>query len=155
MLKKSFILLVGAAIAACSPDDTVLRSDGLGAVKLGMTVQDAEAALDTKVLSFKDSGFSDTACWKTRRADGREPYVFYMIEGTKIVRIDIAPTEDGLPPPIASDKGIKVGAQEQMVAAQYGPELKTTPHPYLGAGGNDMEVFDLLFSTQSFPVSFG
>jgi hypothetical protein len=63
-----------------------------------------------------------------------------MVDGDKIVRIDIGPIKDGPPPPTTSDKGIKVGADEQEVTSKYGPELKTTPHPYLGDGGHYLEI---------------
>ena len=121
-------------LSACEPKDTgrVLSMDGLGAVKIGMTAAQAEAALGGK-LKPRDAQFFEPACWYTSRADGQDPFVRYMMSGDEVVRIDI----DKAPPQAAaviSDKGIGIGTDESAAAAAYGAALKSTPHRYVEGG---------------------
>ena len=81
-----------AAVAADKPDQ-ILTFDGLGAVRIGMTVHEAEDALAVK---FKPVGREDEpSCWYANRADHIDPGISYMIQDNKVVRIDIDDNELG------------------------------------------------------------
>jgi hypothetical protein len=114
--------------ADAQPSPTTLTMAGLGAVRIGMTPPAAEAALGTE-LSPMTVG-EEAACWQTRRADGEDPQVFYMVENGKITRIDIEDTTGDTPTAIKTDKGIGIGADEADVMAAYGPTTKVMPHKY-------------------------
>lgn len=143
---RFLLLLFPIALCACmngSPDGAVpatpaaLAMTGLGPVHIGMSVPEAEHALATTFAPMTPG--EEEACWQTRRADGNDPQVWYMVENGKITRIDIEDTSGNatqgfgnLPAPsaIKTVEGIGFGAAEADVIAAYGPATEVLPHKY-------------------------
>jgi hypothetical protein len=91
---------------------------GLGPVRLGMTVKEAERALATS-LSPRDTGFSND-CWFTKRSDGKDAAVLYQVKIGKIVVISVLPSRNSnLPIGITDTRGIGVGATESDIRKAY------------------------------------
>jgi hypothetical protein len=103
---------------------------GIGPVRFGMTVAEAERALGTKLVS--DDAQANEACRYATRADRKDPDLAFMIEDGKLVRIDAGDMEPGDPPARArSDRGFDVGADEAVIINAYGAvNVKVEQHPY-------------------------
>lgn len=118
MQMLAVVLCLGCAPASAA--DQVLTPDGLGPVKVGMTIYQAEKALGAK-LRPRDTTFGTDACWHTARSDNTEP-VSYKVWHRTIVSIQTS--GDGTISPIATEKGIRVGDSDAKVKAAYGRSLK-------------------------------
>ena len=133
--------LVAAAPAGPAPNE--LRMDGLGPVHTGMTVAEAEKALGVHLkIDYLEENAGPDACGTGERSDGKNPDVFYMVEGGKIVRIDVTTRDDGKAsdPPIRTHMKVGVGSTEVEVKRAYRRELKIERHPYLDEAGHYLIV---------------
>jgi hypothetical protein len=112
--------------------DQILTFAGLGPVHIGMTVDQAEKALGAKFSPMRPD-VEDEHCWMPTRADGIDPLVSYMIWDDQIVRIDIDETELGKEgksvPPVATEKGIRIGSSEAEIKERYGSALDISQDP--------------------------
>ena len=133
MLSRFWSLPLLIALCACTsdvqPSPIVLTPSGLGVVRLGMTVTEAQTALGAQLDPMPAGG--DAACWMTRRADGRAPQVFYTVQNGRITRIDInTATYAGTPSNVTTASGIGVGASEADVLKAYGKSTQVLPSKY-------------------------
>jgi hypothetical protein len=112
--------LVGRSFTS---DGWVIREDGVGPVKIGMTLGQLSATLHQK-LSEEESG-SDNCFYV--RARGHD-HVSFMIVDDRLVRIDV----DG--PAVATSTGIRVGDSDAIPRRIYGTKLKVTEHKYIDTG---------------------
>ena len=95
-----------------------LSLQGLGPVRLGMTVAEAERALHAK-LEPVDLPFSKE-CYVTGRADGRNKALSYVVVDGKIVVMTVFLPGDQVPDPnILDDNGIGVGSTEDDIIRTY------------------------------------
>ena len=97
-----------------------------------MTVTEAAAALGSPLRPRAQD--ESPACWITRRADGRDPGIAYMVVDGRIRRIDVQP-HSGQGPAVTSPEGAGIGTSERTVLRTYGARLRVEPHPYTGADG--------------------
>jgi hypothetical protein len=138
---RSVALLLGLFSASANAADQILTPNGLGPVRIGMTVGQAEKALGAKLNPLEKMSANTQSCWYTQRADHIDPLVSYMIWFEKIVRIDIDNSELGKPetsvPPVTSEKGIHIGASEEQIKAAYGSAIKISSHAYGDEANND------------------
>ena len=132
---RTTALILGLLSTSANAAEQILRPDGLGPVRIGMTVSQAERALGAKMKSRGARYASGSeSCWYTQRADHVDPLVSYMVWFGKIVRIDISQFEDGKSersvPPVASEKGIRIGDTEEQIKSAYGSTVGISPHAY-------------------------
>ena len=113
-------LAAGAAGAASAAS---LTPQGLGKVRIGMSLSEAEQALSAG-LSGDTTG---ETCRVVGRADGKDPGISYMIEKGRITRIDIATPAKGAPPRVTTAHGIGLGASLDEVRRRYGAGVKLEP----------------------------
>ncbi len=130
----AFVLYL--AFAPANAADQILTPDGLAPVQIGMTVEQAEAALGAKLAPLDTAdGYSSEACWETQRFGDPDPAILYMIWHGKIVRIDITRYEhkpywtDENVPAIASEKGIHIRDRDDEAAKAHGPAT-ISPNPF-------------------------
>lgn len=102
---------------------SVLREDGLGRAKIGMTLDQLKAAIPGKVEE-EESG-SDS-CFYVHALGDNKAY-FMMIDG-RLARIDVKS------PGIQTSTGIQVGDSEERVQQVYGSRMKLSPHKYIDTG---------------------
>ncbi|MHB1205003.1 MAG: hypothetical protein ACYCZX_05515 [Rhodospirillaceae bacterium] len=87
---RTLALVLCICSAPANAADQILTPDGLAPVQIGMTVEQAEAALGAKLAPLDTAdGYSSEACWETQRFGDPDPAILYMIWHGKIVRIDI------------------------------------------------------------------
>lgn len=125
-----------AALVVFAFDQTYARQvatmEGIGPVKIGMTVQEAERALGAK-LDPISSEFG-TECWITSRSDNKDRAIQYMVEDKNIAAIDVYPhAAETFPlpiPAIRTPEGIGVGSTEEQLRRAYGKSAKKELGPY-------------------------
>ncbi|MGE5113966.1 MAG: hypothetical protein ACM3JB_24150 [Acidobacteriaceae bacterium] len=122
-----FVVPHGSTISAQSRSSSensqntwVLRFDGIGPVKVGMSLSQLNNALQEKFAMPKAR--DDQGCFVVTSA--RQPHVSFMLEDGKVTRIDV--DNRGIP----TDKGIEVGNSEKDVLKVYGAAVKVEPHAY-------------------------
>ncbi len=106
-----------------------LRLDGIGPVKVNMTLDQASAATGMRFqLVEPDLG---TDC-RYAEAEGGPVGLRFMVIGGHIARVDVS--DHPSPSPIATVSGIKIGSTEDEVKAAYRDAIEETGHPYLETG---------------------
>jgi hypothetical protein len=112
--------------------DQIATADGIGPVKIGMSVKQVQHALKAK-LKARDR-YDGEDCWYTTRTGKVDPFIYYMVEDGKITRIDIQPKNDSVSPvpklPVATPEGIGVGSSEADIRKAYGEVVKKERGPY-------------------------
>ena len=104
-------------IAVCSAaGDWVIRQDGVGPAKIGMSLSQLNTALHER-FAMEDQG-----CFYVTTT--KHPQVSFMIENRRLVRIDIDK------PGVRTTQGVQVGDSEEHVKQVYGSRLKVEPHAY-------------------------
>lgn len=142
---RTVVLALCLVSASANAADPTVTLTGLGGVKIEMTVAQAEKALRAKLDPLDTSDGSTESCWLTGRSDHAGPWVAYMISFGKIVRINVMKQPDisgaqRLAPPVASEKGIHIGALEEEVKTAYGSSLDISPHQYGGGSAHYLTV---------------
>lgn len=102
-----------------------LHFDGIGPVKVGMSLSQLNSTLQEKFTMPKAR--DEQGCFIVTSI--RHPHVSFMIEDGKVTRIDV----DGRGVP--TDKGIQVGDSEKQVLKIYGAAVKLEPHAYTSEEG--------------------
>jgi hypothetical protein len=111
-------LLVPPAAAAIP----MLTVDGMEGVRIGMTVEEAEKVTGPLTVAYPND---DEGCGEAVPASWI-PGVALMVEGRRIVRIDIFRAR----PPTSSDAGVTIGSTIADVRRAYGKRLTIRPYPY-------------------------
>lgn len=118
------LLCLGLACGSLASDTWIVREDGVGPVKIGMTLAQLNAALHEKFSLPAEK--EDQGCFyvSTRGHDS----IAFMIENGRLVRIDV--NEAG----VVTVAGVQVGDSESHARQVYGARMKVTPHAYTETG---------------------
>ncbi len=111
------MIFVGACFAT---EGWVIRQDGVGPVKIGMSLPQLNTALHEKFAMPESK--EDQGCFYVTAS--KYPQVSFMIENGHVVRVDV--DKSG----IATAEGVQVGDSEDRVKQVYGDRLKVEPHHY-------------------------
>jgi hypothetical protein len=120
VLQSFFIFLVGTSFAG---DAWLVHEDGVGPVKIGMTVAQLGAALHQELTA---DAKADHGCFFID-ARGHDNISFMIIDG-RVVRIDVRS------PRVKTSDGIQLGDSEAKVRKVYGDRLAVTAHQYVDTG---------------------
>jgi len=133
-----------------------LRLDGIGPVRVGMTLEEASKASRLVFAVGPDSGPAPRTCGFAG-PEGAPPGLAFMVkDNTTIVRIDVHG------PTVATDTGLRVGSTEAEVMAAYRGRINVRPHPNRGPDGHYLvyvpeepavKGFELLFETDGKTVT--
>jgi hypothetical protein len=134
--------LAAMTLVAAAPAPRVLDPEGLGRVRIGMTVAAAERALGAR-LRLNDSESASEACVYAQRRDRRDKGVAYMVEGGRVSRIDIS--ESG----IRTARGIGIGSTIAQIRKAYGRAIMSHPNTY-----TDQPEFELSLPGHRFGLVF-
>jgi hypothetical protein len=103
----------------------VIREDGAGPAKIGITLTHLKSVLGEKLIESDDGEGSDT-CFYVNPA--KHPHVSFMIEDERLSRVDVDA------PGISTMEGIQVGDSESKALRAYGTGPKIEPHKYIDDG---------------------
>jgi len=115
------LLSIGIAQA---DEDWVVREDGIGPVKVGLTLPQLNAVLDEKFSMPRNK--DDQACFYVH--SGRHAHIAFMIEDGRLSRVDVDS------PGIPTTEGIQVGDSEKQARLLNGSKLKVEAHHYIPYG---------------------
>jgi hypothetical protein len=115
-----FLCLVSRSLTG---DAWTVRSNGIGPVKIGMTLAQLSETLRQK-LSEEESGTE--GCFYIQ-ARGHDHIAFMIIDG-RLARIDVDASG------IFTTSGLQVGDSEAHVRNFYGAKMKVTEHQYVDTG---------------------
>jgi len=101
----------------------VVRYDGVGPVKIGVSLDQLSATLHERLLKDESGGES---CFYVR-ARGHD-HIAFMIEDSRLVRIDVDA------PGIRTSAGFQVGDSEAHARRVYGTKMEVTEHQYIDTG---------------------
>lgn len=143
--------LMSGSEAPATPSSMAVTEKGMGGLVAGMPVPNAEAVLKTSL--GPPAGVDSAACRMATWAGG-PPGVSLMIEGGRVVRIDV---DSG---PVSTGAGVRVGDPEARVRELYAGRLAESPHKYVQgkyltvtpAAGAD-SAFRLVFETDGKQVT--
>ncbi|MDG2112909.1 MAG: hypothetical protein P8N02_09890, partial [Actinomycetota bacterium] len=97
-----------------------LSTAGLGPVRVGMTVEEAERVSGVTLVP---DDFGDAEC-RYHTSDRGPDGVGFMVSDGEIVRVDIF---DG---PITTLSGYGIGSTKQELVDAFGERLESSAHPY-------------------------
>jgi hypothetical protein len=120
---RTLLLCLSLAASSLAIDAWVVREDGVGPVKIGMTSAQISTTLHQK-LSEDEYG-TDNCHYA--HATARDQISFMIIDG-HLVRIDVEA------PGIGTSTGIQVGAAEADVRRAYGSKVVVSAHQYVDTG---------------------
>jgi len=138
-LLAGILLCLGSTRDLVGQEHWVLRDDGIGPIKIGMTPTQMKGALHQS-LQEEESGSEN--CYYVRALGHR--HLAFMIEDGKLSRIDVDARG------IATSTGIQVGDSEKKVREIYGSKLAVTEHKYIDTG----HYFTVRSSKPGFGIRF-
>jgi len=112
-------------------DETwVIRDDGAGPVKIGMTLSQLSTVLHER-FPLPAEGDPQSCFYVSPK---RHPHIAFMILDWRLVRIDV--NDAG----IFTSASVQVGDSEAHALQVYGSKLKVEPHQYMGPEGHYLTV---------------
>ena len=111
--------------------DSRLRVDGLGPVKVGMTLDEASTAAGVAIRPVPGSS-GGLDCSYARPAIGSDEVAF-MVVGGRVVRVDIGRMG---PDRVRTLSDIGKGSTEAEVLKTYAGRIRVEPHPYIAGAKN-------------------
>jgi hypothetical protein len=111
------IVSLGGSFAS---DGWIVRQDGIGPSKIGMSLSQLNAVLHEKFAMPPNK--EDQGCFYVNLT--KHPDISFMIENGHFVRIDVDKAG------VATAEGVQVGDSEEHAKQVYGSQLKIAPHHY-------------------------
>lgn len=134
-----FVALCGCD-ATPAPETRVLKPDAFENVRVGMSVDAAETSLGSGL--DPRAAADPQACVMAKRSDGKDPNILYMIEGGKIVRIDVKAAAAQGEKAVTTQFGIGIGTSEAELERAYGSKAVQEPHPYTYEEGGHLYIVE-------------
>jgi hypothetical protein len=119
---STFVIGVSPAAAG-----QIATPQGIGPVKIGMTVRKAEHALRAKLEPMSAPFGGD--CWITSRVDKKDSYIEYMVEDDRVARIYVGP-DQFQKSTVTTPEGIGIKSSVEKINRKYGTAVKKTLAPY-------------------------
>ncbi|MEH2008110.1 hypothetical protein [Nostoc sp.] len=118
-------LTVGTVVAhAKLTNQSKLFINGIGQVRVGMSVSQAAKAAGTKLIG--DS--ANNSCYYVK-PENEPKNLFFMVTKGRISRVDVRQNTQ-----ITTLKGAKIGDTEAQIKSLYSGQIKVTPHKYVQGG---------------------
>ncbi|MEW6495068.1 MAG: hypothetical protein AB1589_21505 [Cyanobacteriota bacterium] len=118
-----FLVMMPASGQSQLTATSKLAINGIGPIRVGMTIQQAEASARTRLVSQGDKLDN---CWYVKPQGGPTDISFMVIDG-KIARVDIYGKSR-----ITTISGAKIGDSENRIKSLYA--VRITPHEYVQGG---------------------
>ncbi|HEX3093461.1 MAG TPA: hypothetical protein VHW72_12600 [Candidatus Angelobacter sp.] len=139
-LLVAYMLFATVAVSTAT-HKWVVRFDGTGPVKIGMSLSDLNAALHEKFSMPNDK--DEQACFYVEHS--KYPGVAFMIQEGFVTRVDVDRPE------VSTAEGIKIGDSESRAMQVYGSKLKVELHHYTAPEGHYLTV---LSSNERYGIRF-
>jgi len=121
----AFLLFSFLITTASASSDWRIRPDGVGAVRIGMTLPQIREALHGELQEDNpQSGSEDCSYVQSKQHPGTQ----FMILNGKLARTDVVSAG------IFTADGIQVGDSEAKIRKLYGTRVKVTRHQYIDNG---------------------
>ncbi len=104
--------------------------NGIGAVRVGMTIAEASKAAGTKLI--RESGYETNLSCFYVKLQGEPKDIGFMVTNGRISRVDVWNNKS-----IATVSGAKIGDTESRIKSLYPGQIQVTPHKYV-QGGHDL-----------------
>jgi len=124
----------------------VATMEGIGPVKIGMTVEEAKRALGAKLDPISPEFYKE--CWVTSRSDKKDRVIQYIADiagDQNVVAIDVYPrAAETFPlpnPAIKTPEGVGGGSTEEKIRRAYGKSAKKERAPYFDETDKDAEYW--------------
>ncbi len=135
----SFLVVSATAIGATnaqtkSPNKSKVAINGIGSIRVGMTVAQASKAAGTKLISIKDYAM-ELGCYYVQPQSAPKELGLMVVDG-RIARVDIYEKSS-----ITTLSGAKIGDPESRIKALYPGQIKVSPHKYTGNTGGHYLTF--------------
>lgn len=111
-----------------------LAINGIGSIRVGMTVAEASKASGTKLVS--SGGYPDNSSCTYVQPQGAPKGIGFMVTNGRIARVDVYDNKS-----ITTLSGAKIGDTEARIKALYPGQIKVTPHEYTGYMGGHYLTF--------------
>jgi hypothetical protein len=123
-------ILVGAGVAQSQlTTQAKVFADGFGRAKVGMTVNVANSAAGTRLVSLDGKKIQTKGCSYVKPKTAPQGIQFMLTDG-RIARVDVVKNKQ-----ITTVSGAKIGDTEAKIKSLYPGKIKVTPHKYV-TGGN-------------------
>ncbi|MEG5036293.1 hypothetical protein [Microcoleus sp. AT3-D2] len=137
-LTKFFTLLIGMIVIvlvwvtsvnaqAQLTERSKLAINGIGPIRVGMTVDEASRSARIKLIIPSRSGSFDDDLCSYVHPQGVPKGISFMVAKGRIARVDIDNER------ITTLKGAKIGNIQEQIIKLYPGQIKITPHHYVGA----------------------
>ena len=104
--------------------------NGIGAVRVGMTIAEASKAAGTKLI--RESGYETNLSCFYVKPQGEPKDIGFMVTNKRISRVDVWKNKS-----ITTLSGAKIGDTESRIKSLYPGQIQVTPHKYV-QGGHDL-----------------
>jgi hypothetical protein len=119
-------ITMGTALAQIQlTNQSKLSLNGIGTVKVGMTLKQASTSAGTTLV--RGNGYQNSCYYVTPRNKSAD--VSFMVTSGTIARIDVSQKS-----PITTIKGAKIGDTEAKIKSLYPGKIKVEPHKYVPGG---------------------
>jgi hypothetical protein len=124
-----YSLSVGTVLAQAKlTNQSKVTVNGIGPVRVGMTVSEATKAAGTKLVSLNGAPISNSGCFYVK-PQGAPRGVEMMLQDGRIARVDIVKNSS-----ITTVSGAKIGNTEAQIKSLYPGQIQVTPHKYVQGG---------------------
>ncbi|MCC3600066.1 MULTISPECIES: hypothetical protein [unclassified Microcoleus] len=106
-------------------ENSKLAINGIGPIRVGMTVDEASRAAGVKLVKGNGSGQDEYYC-SYFEPQGGPKGIRFMVTKRRIARVDINNNVR-----FTTIKGAKIGDTEDRIFSLYPGQIKATPHPYV------------------------
>jgi hypothetical protein len=124
-IPRMFLVLAALSLASLAVDSWVVRLDGVGPVRIGMSLAQLNAALHERFRLPTDK--TEQGCFYVKPKG--HPQIAFMIEDGKLVRVDVDK------PGISTAEGVHVGDNQAHAQQVYGAKAIVEPSQYTGEEG--------------------
>lgn len=122
-ISKILLLAAGFSCNLQAQEPWVVRYEGLGPVRIGMSKARLTALLHEKLKEADDGSDS---CYYLESS--KHPDLRFMMVDNKLARIDVEKRG------VTASTGLRVGDTEKQTFSAYGSDLKVEPHKYIDDG---------------------
>ncbi|MEG4233084.1 hypothetical protein QUA40_13370 [Microcoleus sp. Pol11C3] len=118
------LLVTSVSAQAKLTERSKLAIDGIGPIRVGMTVDEASKAGGIRLIRSRSGDLNEYQCFYVQPKEEPKGISFMVTKG-RIARVDINSKR------ITTISGARIGDQENRILSLYPGQIKATPHSYV------------------------